>query len=356
MCIRDSLGAALTSLAGEVRVDLIEASTETIVETLNLPAVEDEAIQFEIDAQGTDVHAAYFDPEGQLRGIAAFAIPPPGVAGYALPVVVPDAATIPGGSAPTTDFSSQELDPLGYWSTREDLLALHIAEQELLSDCFSAAGLDFVYPTDQELVELHGSWRPHGVLGVGRGGAAGAIGYQDSGWGGAGSPSQSAASDALSLAEQTERGSAFETCWPEVDAALGKTQRLAELSRFGGVASEAARWLSHPVLADALVRWRACLVSANVDSTAQTPNELRRQFGFDSTASQEERRVAIADVRCQAEARLESGYYIAQTEGLRAELGDEAHLLDELAALNLERLQLAQAVLSERGLVAPSLD
>ncbi|MEM7095731.1 MAG: LysM peptidoglycan-binding domain-containing protein [Actinomycetota bacterium] len=259
-----------------------------------------------------------------------------------LPTVV-----IPGGGAQP---------PLpGVVPTREEQLTVQLAELLLLQECAMTEGIEFGLPTDTELIQLHGSWQPSGILGIGRAGAARSIGYHDSGWGGGGSPTQTAALAALEASEREAFGQVVQNCWPRVHSRLRDDPvRRSELTNqlFGSDGTQGAQYRDDPGLARALVIWQECVAESGV--VADTPNELARRFAFQPEITDEERSTALVDVACQELSGLEWAFYTARAEAILAT--DQADLLRELAHINLLRSLNAMGVREERGLVPPSLD
>lgn len=267
--------------------------------------------------------------------------------------------------------------------TREDALVIALAELTLIQECMSAQGVPFAMPTNDEWIESFGGWKPHGILGIGSAGAARRLGYQSAGWGGAGSPSQSAAWNAMTPAQQnaftaalseglpfapdplpsatvTPQGRQAGGCWGFAEAMLGdyvnRGSEFVEISHLVGDDTQGEQFRSDPALANAIADWQRCVERAT-GIIADTPNTLAREYAFGGAASaQREREVALADVACQQESDLEVQFHIARTKQLRIELGDQATVFDDYVRFRIETVGLAQQILDERGITPPSLD
>ena len=263
--------------------------------------------------------------------------------------------------------------------TREQQLVIHLAESALLAECMADQGYVWTAATDAEAVAHFGSWRPHGILGIGATSAASTLGYRSAGWGGNDSPTMSAGSQPEGYAEallggpdtpmiptQTLDGSPapggrqMGGCWASVESQLGdyvnRTATFTHALQLGSDGTQGERFRTDPQLAAAIEAWQICVRDAT-GILADTPNALARQFVFgDNQLTDFERDVAVSDATCQRETALEQTFSIARTAQFRAELGSDAVIFDDYVRLRIETQRLAQQVLDERGIEAPSLD
>jgi len=267
-----------------------------------------------------------------------------------------DGAERADGPMPLPD----DVPATGDWRTPQDSLAVLLAYSELVGECMEDQGFNYVSPTDQERIEVVGSWQPHGILGIGTEGAARLLGYQDHRWGGAGSPSQAVAWQALTPEARESDSAALRDCQGFAESQLGDYQskeiEFDEILQFGADGTQGERFRTDPQLAAALADWQDCIREAT-GAEADTPNTLARQYAFGGgNGAQRERDVAVADVRCQQKTKLKETFYIARTKQVRAELGEQARVFDDYVRMRIETVAMAKQVLTERGIVPPSLD
>jgi len=343
-------GEAVAGIAGELTIDVVyspDRPNQRVVETdssiVIAPDQVGAAIAITLATGHREVHARLVSTSGELVAFVAFTAPT---------IVPPEMAA--GGPLMLADG----VPITGDWRTREESLTVMMAEFELLRECSTA--MSYTMPTEREWVELHGSWRPHGILGIGATGAAQLIGYRDAGWGGAGSPTQSAAFQAMPASQREVFGEQIADCWLDVGRRLGDHRNRAvefdRLLQLGSDETQGERYRSEPLLAQAIESWQRCVRDAT-GVGADTPNTLARQFVFEGgAASEREREIAVADVGCQRAANLEESFAIARTARLRDELGDDVEVFDDYVRFRIETVSLATQVLDERGIVLPDLD
>ncbi len=306
-----------------------------------------------------------------------------------------DAAAVP----PLPD----DLPTTGIALMPEEQLTLAMATDVILGECMSEAGFDYVAPTTDELIAVHGQWNPHPVLGIRRRGAAERLGYQLSDVGGLGTAAQAAAFrnmteeersayvDALTNNDDSQgieiigpdgqptgvsRPDETGTCWGVVSEATPHPDHeiYAYQSVIGGeslLLSDTV--LAEPRVAESLSEWRRCVVDAvtasrraeslPANTESMTPDSLARTFasfedvqdGLPSPTA-DEVAVAVADVECQRTTELQRVWAEVQADVHRWQLGEDVRYYDDLTAMLRENVLWATDLLADRGIVPPPLD
>lgn len=318
------------------------------------PSIEDQLWHYAeaIDPSGMQVEpAADLASRRRIRPMLGWRV----VTAAAALALVAGAFVVQTNRGAPTDAAapSQAEMALALPSPERDLQA-SLAWFVLTDECMTAKGhRGLVMPLPEELVMLHGGWKPHGLLGVRSEGAARVLGYQNHGWDGQGSGSQAAAWSLVPLTETEDTFAELRSCQAQADQELGIERKM----KTGADSSQEEALRADVALDAALAQWQDCVNDA-VGIEADTPNTLARQFAFGSSETPaREVEVAVVDAACQRAAEVQEAFHRAERTHLLTELrGEErdAYLAEVRSGIATDLL--AQQVLDERDIVAPSLD